>query len=505
MSWRNQWGGVVLLALLALLARGSHAQTGELVPFSSVTGSLTAGETQNWTLSAVGGEVVSLRLESDDALDPVLTLLSETGAVLLENDDIDYPASTDAILQAVTMPFTGTFTVQVSGFAGTEGSYTLTRLRGFADGLKLNGFVADDTWDTTQDALTIEQAGNTLTLALAGNNVFGLAMSDSLPRLDDYYAQVSATVDEGDPGWAFHMTARQASATSYYMLSVNHQGFWRFAVQSADGETVLRDWISHPAIQPGETTFDLGTLANDTSINLFYNGSPLGTFVDDTLADGIIGFGIETSPGLTSETAFTLENFYVTVPMTTGNGDDIPQHQFIIQEPMAMAHALENQRAIPTGGELMLNVPTSSVQSSTPGVSRIALGRGTTFENFVVATNVTVETAGVGPAGCGIYLRAMNDENYALAYLDETGSYGLAQRQGDTFLPGVFGQSEQLQQGGHQLLVIAQNDTLQLYINGRYMGGINSDTVAGEVGNAALNFEQSTTTCSFEDTWLWRW
>lgn len=499
-----------IVIALAVLAGSTPLQAQNeptnLAPFSSTTGTLDGSTSQDWTFTAVDGEVVSLIVESLDAnLDPTLTLRSETGAVLLSNDDYDYPNSTKAVLQGVTIPFTGAYTASVGGTGG--GDYTLTRLRGFADGYRLNGTLLTPTssWGSPNEALAIETAADSLTLTLDGNDSQAIAVDEAAERLTDYYAQVAVNIGTGDPGWVVHITARQQSRITYYLLSINHDGLWRFSLYNNGVETVLRDWVTHPAIRPGETAFDLGIMANGGGFDLFYNGSPLGHIADSTLDEGITGLGIETLPALTSVVSATFEQFFVTVPLTTATGEDALPGQFILVEPQAMARALEHRRQIPTGGALALNVPESSAQANSPGVSRIALGRGTTYQNFVIATEVSIQTSSTEPAGCGIYMRAVDDENYVLAYLDQTGAYGLAERQGSAFLPGIFSAQEALREDRQQLMVVANGETLRYFINGKLVGTLQASDMIGGVGNAAVNFGVGTTTCTFANTWLWEW
>lgn len=504
MRWYT-WGVLVVWGVCLSVLPGLAQDDNMLAPFSSVTGDISGGEVDEWRMAAVDGEIISLIAEGTGDFDPVITLLSETGAVLLENDDYDYPNTQTAALQAVTAPFTGTFTVQVRGFDDSAGAYTLTRLRGFADGVRLNGFVAGDDWESANEDLDVSLEDGRLSLGLVGNDVSGFVVDEGAALLMDYYAQVTVTVENGSPGWVVHTTARQQNASLYYVLSVSNQGFWRFVLRTSGSETLLHDWTTHPAIPPGETTFDLGMWNNGSTVGVFYNGSPLGYFTDETLVDGVIGFGLETSPGLNSTVGVTFSDLVITAPLMTASEDDVPVNRVIIRDSSAMARSLEHRRIIPAGGELALNVPQSTAQLTTPGVLRVPLGRGSTFENFVLAADVSVQAASSEPAGCGLFLRATEEDRYVLAYLDQTGAYGLSERQGEAFLPGVFGQREDWQGGEHQLLVIAHDDAILYFIDGMFVGQIVHEAAGGAIGNAAVNFEPNVTNCTFDNTWLWTW
>ena len=495
----------LILVLFPLLPRTHAQQPADLAPFSRVEGEISAGESQAWQFSAVDGEVISLIVESTSDLDPVLSLISETGAQLLQNDDYDYPTSADAVLQAVTIPFTGTFTARVSGFGDSAGSYRLTRLRGFADGLRLNGFTGNDDWQSNNDALDLSFENGELMLVLEGINETALIVDEDAPRLTDYYQQVNVEVTSASSGWTVHKTIRQQSTQTYYLFSISDGGFWRLIRVDGNTETTLRDWVSHPSIRPGETAFDMGVLANNGGLTLFYNGSPLGNITDDALDSGVIGFGVGTGDSTNSAVSVQLTNLVITEPLQTAEGADLLPAQLILQNATALARSLAHRRLIPAGGDMMLNIPESTIQSNATGISRLPLASGSTFDNFAFGTDVSVESFGGGTGGCGVYLRATDEGRYILAYLDQIGGYGLAERDNDAFLPGVYGENPDLTDGTHQLLVIALNETLHLYVDGRYAGTITSDLTEGSIGSAAVNFAENTTNCTLNDTWLWAW
>ncbi len=502
---RSIAGVWALLCLFVFAAPPITAQpVNELPPFSSVNGELAAGESQEWTFTAVDGEVISLVAEGAGGLDPSLTLISETGAVLFRNDDFDYPQSTTAVLQGITMPFTGSYTVRVSAFTGTAGTYTLARYRGFA-GLSVADGLLGGTWEANNDALNVTQSGEQVTLSLTEGDISALAVNGGSARLSDFYAQVSVNVETGTPGWAVHMTARQQSANSYYQLSVNHLGFWRWQRVAGSEIMLLQDWISSPVIEAGTTTFDLGVMANGAGLGVFYNGSPLSHFVDANLPDGIISLGIDSVPALESEVTVNFSDLIVTAPLTPTTGQAPSVEQIILEDPLEMALSLEHRMAIPAGGQLAFNVPQSSVQSASAGISRIALASDSAFSNLIISTDITLSDPTANLSGCGIYLRAGEGEQYLLAYLDQTGAYGLSERQGEQFLPGVFGQLDPTGSSTYQLIVIATGTQVSLYVNGQFVGRVETTLQEGGVGNAAVNFEPGATTCSFANTWLWEW
>ncbi|MEO0562521.1 MAG: hypothetical protein AAF125_10425, partial [Chloroflexota bacterium] len=99
----------------------------------------------------------------------------------------------------------------------------------------------------------------------------------------------------------------------------------------------------------------------------------------------------------------------------------------------------------------------------------------------------------------------IDDTQYILAYIDQEGGYAMAERSGTAFLPGILGTQPLLGQGEHHLLIVALEERVLLYIDGTIVGEIEATPTAGSVGNAVVNYDQNTTVCDFENTWVWTW
>jgi hypothetical protein len=320
-----------------------------------------------------------------------------------------------------------------------------------------------------------------------------------------YYAQANIEVSGGADGWVVGMATRLQSDGQYYALSVNAQGQWRFLLHQADGDRVIRDWTPHPAIVPDKSAFRLGILAHDVGYDFFYDGQLFGRLSDSTLPpEGDFGLTVETQGSPTSRSDGLFDDLVITVPTLVNNRPLIPS-QLIIGKPNDVVQELQRRNLIPGGGEMALTVNESFVESRRPGVERLMLGRGETYQNFALGTTVTWQASAAGMSGCGMILRATDETHYTLAYLDQLGGYGLSPRDGDTFAPGIFGTLPELPAGGHHLLVIARGDTLYYYLNGLFKGSLENPEVDGAVGDAVVNFEPISTSCTFTETWLWRW
>lgn len=496
----------ILMVIGLFSTQHTQGQDTTFDAYTSVVGNLSAGQSDEWSFNAVDGEVVSFFTEASSTLDPVLTLQTETGAVLTFDDDYDYPNTTNSIIQALTIPYTGTYTIRVTAYGDTSGSYTLTRLRGFAEGFDLNSFADTTNWNSNTETLDIASNIQQVTLSLKEPSTRALIVDSNANILEDFYAQVDVNVITGRPDWTVLLTPRQQSMENYYLLALDSQGRWRFTLNQGETEIILRDWGTHPAIRAGETEFTLGIMANGNGFDVFYNSNLLGQVIDNTYQRGILGFGTSTNSGVDINSTIQFSNLLITVPKTKTNNTTLIPQQLILGDAPSMAQDLERRQLIPTGGELALSVPESTTQSIDVGVSKLALGRGVTFENFVFGGEVSIQSNdNTLPSACGLFLRSATDDDYILAYLEQNGNFGLTERQGDTFSSGLYNDQQQFNEGEHQLLIIANQNILHYYIDGQYVGQIESTLTAGTIGNAVVNFEPNTTFCNYQNTWIWSW
>ncbi len=501
------WIGALLVLVVSTHAL---AQTPpELVIGTLVDGQIAPGGEESWTFTALDETVLSFHAETTAGnLDPVLSIENSAGVTLIRNDDYAYPTSPDALLEAITFPRTGAYTVTVSGFGNTSGAYNLTVLQGYAQTTINENFDSRATWLPGNALLTYETGEGLLTLAIDGIQERGVVLDAGSAILGDFYAQVNVANTQGQNGWVTGMTVRQQDSDNYYLFSINSQGLWRFLLHTQQGDTTLRDWTPHPAIVAGEQSFTLGVLANGTVFDLFYSGQLIGQVRDETLSNpGWAGLMVGTANAAGSSATAQFGDLLATVPLEVGGALIFPQ-QFMVESGPAIVQTLQRQHLIPPGGEMALTVPESFAQNVRPGVSRVMLGRGATFTNFALGTRFRWVTSGEG-SGCGLVFHSTDEENYAVAYLDSAGSYGVSQRVGDSFLPGIFGDNPEwasdLQGNFNDLLVIADQDRLYYYVNRVFVGTMENAPVEGEVGNVVVNFAPLDTSCQFEDTWLWRW
>jgi hypothetical protein len=494
-----------LLALMATNQRAVAQDSNVLEMFTPVTGRIENGGAQSWTFAAASDAVVSFKVEAaTEGLDPVLEIANNAGDVLIRNDDFEYPESRDAMVEAITIPRTGTYSVSVAGLDESSGEYTLTMQAGFAETGFSENFNENSNWRTENEALELDISNGNILLGLAGNQQRGIAVNRDMQPVADFYAEVHVAVVESQSGWIVGMTARQQDDNTYYLLEVNSSGQWRFSIHTSEGEQVLRDWVAHPAIAVARAEFTLGLMAQSGGFDFFYNGQLFGQAADATLENpGRVGLAAATTDSLSSSAVVQFDDLTLTVPLLVNQQPVIPQ-QLMLTAAQAMVRELEHRHLIPAGGVMALIVEESFAESSRPGVLPYMLGRGTTFTDFVLATTVTWQARGDGAVGCGVVFRAVDDLHYTLAYVDQTGALGLSRRVGDAFEPGIFWEGSPAEASKH-LLVIAYGDVVYFYADGLLAGTMENRAIEGAIGNAVVNFDPVHTSCQFDNTWVWRW
>ncbi len=99
-----------------------------------VTATLPANGRFVYSFEAEMGEAVTITVrDTSGTLDPLVRLISDDGALLVENDDHDTDDlsldSFDARIAAFTIPETGTYHVEVVDFTGAAGRFELTITR----------------------------------------------------------------------------------------------------------------------------------------------------------------------------------------------------------------------------------------------------------------------------------------------------------------------------------------------------------------------------------------
>lgn len=110
----------------------AEGEPGATAKSETITGTLEAEGTYTHTFAATAGDVVTItvRAPSGSGLDPQVTLIGTDGDELAYNDDHDDTDSSlssfDARILNFSLPETGDYTIEITGFLRTSGAFELT-------------------------------------------------------------------------------------------------------------------------------------------------------------------------------------------------------------------------------------------------------------------------------------------------------------------------------------------------------------------------------------------
>jgi hypothetical protein len=458
-----------------------------------------------WTFHAFKDDILSLRVDAaDEEFDPILTIRNSNG-IVISNDDYAYPDNSSSLLEAITIPRTDTYEVEITGFGGSVGAYQLMILPGYANLIADERFVSLGNWETDNiPLLSIEDGA--LVVSLVGVKERGILSDTQSAVVSDFYAGVSIRSVMGRNGWVVGLVLRQQENGDGYVLLLDARGFWSFSIIEDGVERIIRDWSPHPAILENAESFELAALVNGNSFEMFYNRQFLGrVVVDSTFDEGRIGLAVQTADALDSNLTAMFDELLVTVPLLVNERTVFPQ-RIVRGNANVIAKELERRQIIPAGGQLAWSIEDVFVETPKPGVGRVQLLNSSMFGNYAIATTFTPDVSETNTFGCGLLLRQINDTDYMIAYLDNTGAFGVSQRRGDSFEQGIYGEGISWDIASQSnLLVVVDDDVLNYYINFVHVGTMEIEPLEGAVGNVVVSFGPVDATCRFSETWMWSW
>ncbi|MBE2182709.1 MAG: hypothetical protein IAE89_04720 [Anaerolineae bacterium] len=481
-----------------------QGQSSTLQPYVPAQGSIAGGGTDQWSFPAVAGEVISIAVQPGGTLDPIITLMNSSGERIIGNDDAAYPEITASVLQAITIPRTDTYTVTVAGYGSSSGAYAILLTNGFAEVIKSDDFNTRGRWAAIGEETTLTVENGQLELQVGGTLARGGAVEES-SNLADFAARIEVVSVTNGAGWLVGIIARR-QGENYYLYEVNSQGRWRFSLIQDGTRTVLSDWREHPAIRSGEAQFSLMLMAKGGGFDFFYNNAFVGSVSDLTLnGPGAIGLAAGTISNSASLTTAVFDTLRVTQPILLNGAPIIPQ-EITLGDAATMSQAVVRRHVAGANGVMVLTVPEATVSLTRPGFDYLLLGQGTSFGNFAMGATVNIQSSVEAEVGCGLMFHYQDNSNFTLAFLDETGGFGISRRIEDTFEPDLFGENPAWAgRGRHHLLIISDDDKLYYYVDGISAGSLDIPSQAGQVGAAAINYVSMDTTCTFSNLWLWEW
>lgn len=494
-----------IVSWLLLMAVQIHAQSNAIEIGTVIESTLSVDEIQTYQLSALEASIISIHVKAlSNTLDPMIRILDSSDNVVITNDDYDYPNSHDAIIQAVVIPRTDTYTLELSAFGDTSGEYRLSILPGY-DILAINDPVTDESnWQPIDSNLMLSTLTNDkLYIEIEGISETSNLIANDFPIGTDYYFEAIFSDIRASTNWQVGIVFRYINPMLFYRLVVNDQGFWQLEWVNGDEIIIIQSWSTHPAIIPGATEFTVGILTSGETLNIIYNHQLIATEYDNNLVQpGSVGVTAITANALSSRVAFSLEGATMTIPTLVNNQLGFPE-TLVTNNYTLLAQRLERQKVIPIGGEIKLTAPQSVIRNIEPGVSRFPVASGIEFTEFVIGGTLSWDVAGEGIGGCGIIFNNVNDDNYTLAYINTVGEYGVSQREGDTFTEGIYGDNLVEDKLSHVFTVIVYNNTIYYYIDNLHVGTMPYTPLEGEIRTAVVNFDGVDTTCTIDNLWLW--
>lgn len=497
---------LLALCLCLSLSATALAQERTLDFFKPAGGMLAAGDSHDWQFIALSGSLISLvaRGVAGD-LDPRLDVFDANGALVASNDDVDWPVSTDAVVEALSPGSTGRFLARVSSVGQGSGEYELLMLDGWPTVTWQADFADDSAWQTVPAAAdTLLGEGRAVLVVEPPASSVIITGEPQVPARA-FGLQADVTEVAGNRGWRIGIVTHWHSAGEWARFLVDDRGRWQFEVSTRDGLMTPVAPAPHPAIGDDERPEHLALVDYGDTLEFFFNRKSLGRLADDIpLERGRVGLFAGSGNEGGQVTAW-FSALRLTEPARSHAGAILPELLGGDERASVLRH-LQRHRLAPGSGELAMHVPESYVINNRAGVSTLRLGGERRFSRFALGTHFVAESnSGDSIAGCGLVLEMDGEETYTLAWLDDRGSAGLSRRQGDAFAPGPVRSDLQTGQARRQLLVVADGENTWLYASGRLVGALPAAAPAGTIGIAALSFGNLTSTCRFSDTWVWVW
>ena len=490
-----------LFALFSSLrAQGARISLGDIVE-----GSLAAGEIHRFVFNALEFTLISLRVESaDGALDPVIELFDSSDQLIHASDDYDYPATRDAAIQAFVLPKTSTYSIALSGHAGSSGDYRLHFLPGY-DRLTLYDATMDkNNWQVVYSDTAIDVSESSLyAVELEGFARSAGVLGEHFPQAQDLFFQATFHEVTSAADWNVGLLFRYIDSENYHRILLSKTGYWRLDRVENGERAPLKSWSTHPAIRPGEKDFRLGILASGQHIDAVYNGQVIGSASDSAAPqDGGLGIAMRTDEVTGGLMSFAVLETLLTLPSRVDERIPFPQ-RVVERQTYLMARDLARKQLAPAGRSVSFVQPESSVRHVRPGVTRIAIASDRSYEQFALGASLELVTSEAGNGGCGIFFHFNDDNHYTLAYLTNEGDFGVSRRTGAAFEAGIYGRRAPLLDAAeHYLLVIATDEELHYFVDEAYAGSMPSQPRTGSIGIAVVNYEAVETTCRFTDLWV---
>jgi hypothetical protein len=508
---------VALLGIFFASAASVNAQATQntVLQFLQATNGVITGlkPEQHWTFDAVKGQHLSVRMQATSGdLDPYIELQDASGKVLAKSANASLR---NAAIDDFIAPAKATYTVRATrASGGSTGGYSITLTPGFSF-LLLNNPKSTNTplrlW-TAPNAVA-HYADGKLELQLVGDKAY--TYTSTTDRFGDYQdLYIQADVHSQLPGkyWEAGLLFRGVTNNgvyNFYVFFINSDGKWKLAYSEPTGLRAIQDWTDLPDKPLSDA--NIAVMVKGKVFTPFYNGQSLGDVTDSTLADaGEFGVAVGTGVSPDNNTQVRFDNILVTLPAdeATNGPVTVPDKLASWQRVQdAMLEELRQVHLIPNEGKIGLEVKDKAfvTNNGAVGIQFQPLAESMSFADIVYSADITWESSNDNIA-CAMELRAADDNNFTIVYVDRKGGYGVRQvsSQADTpialyYLNGAINKANK---ATNRVTIVAIGNTLIVYINGALVANLNVKQAAGGVRIAAYNYQQASSICQFTNLWL---
>ncbi|MBI5931043.1 MAG: PPC domain-containing protein [Chloroflexi bacterium] len=476
-----------------------------LKPFQPVTGQLGEGLVlEEWKFEGQTGQMISLLAEKTSGdLDVVITLLNPNAETMAANDNASFD-TTDARLEALPLVMDGTYSVRVyregGGFGKTSGEYQLTLL---------NGYSQRDT-DRRTSAVVNLGPGE----LLARESIKTLAA-------EDFYLEFAMALPETTDPYTLEFRLREVPQNSHYWsFQLASDGVWLLNLQNESNRTLEgiegRDPLELALGERVEFSFW-------QSANIFFVAinhtlvAQLDTSPDMLPTEaGEAAILIHGDTDHTENIVATLREVYLTnrfyadePPALGAIGPNQPGERIYAYKgtPQQIVDELRASEFIPTmEGGVQAKAVEAFIFTSDVGFSAYPMLGENPYQNYVLGFSAAL-LEGPTDTACGVIFRQQDGANFATMLFTPLGQvYFINYENGEAAPDGLAIESPAIFPGINQnnwFTIVANGEQGSLFVNGRLIGQIALQPVAGMFAVNIVIATPETAYCRLQNVWMW--
>lgn len=248
-------------------------EQGELILDQLNEGAVSNRDGDLWTFSGTVGDQISIAVDGTNRFDTVIDLYDENGTLLLSDDDSG--SGYNSLINGYILPFSGEFTVIVSGYGGARGAYSIVLTEGVAvvqSSIPVDmGSIA---YGQEMEGEIEDAPGHIYTFTGAAGDIVNITLVGDQGNVDTflelYNASGTQVASDNDSG--------VGSAAAIQNFSLPSSGTFTILTRFFEGGagsynlSLSQGYMEIPANQPGEcmtNAYDMGTLEYGQQSNSF--------------------------------------------------------------------------------------------------------------------------------------------------------------------------------------------------------------------------------------------